>query len=100
MTEVRPERPEEIAGIRAVHIAAFETADEAGLVEARRASDAWVPDLSVVAVSLLAVRNLLGVVLLVAAAREAWRASSAAPPTSQPYDEPSPTTATRGQPAK
>ncbi len=57
-------------------------------------------DLSVVAVSLLAVRNLLVVVLLAAAARESWRATSAAPPTSQLYDEPSPTTATRGQPAK
>ena len=51
MTEVRPERPEDIAGIRAVHVAAFETAAEADLVEALRASDAWGPGLSVVAVA-------------------------------------------------
>jgi putative acetyltransferase len=50
MTEVRPERPEDIAGIRAVHVAAFETPAEAGLVDTLRDSDAWVPGLSVVAV--------------------------------------------------
>ena len=50
MTELRPERPEDIAAIRAVHTAAFETPAEAGLVDALRASDAWLPDLSVVAV--------------------------------------------------
>jgi len=50
MTELRPERAEDIAGIRAVHVAAFETPAEAGLVEALRASDAWLPGLSVVAV--------------------------------------------------
>jgi putative acetyltransferase len=50
MTELRPERPEDIAAIRAVHTAAFETPAEAGLVDALRASDAWLPDPSVVAV--------------------------------------------------
>ena len=50
MTELRPERPEDIAALRAVHTAAFETPAEAGLVDALRASDAWLPDLSVVAV--------------------------------------------------
>ena len=51
MTEVRPERPEDIAGIRDVHVAAFESVVEADLVEALRASAAWVPGLSVVAVA-------------------------------------------------
>jgi putative acetyltransferase len=51
MTELRPERPEDIAGIRAVHTAAFETPAEAALVDALRASDAWQPSLSVVAVA-------------------------------------------------
>jgi len=50
MTELRPERAEDIAGIRAVHLAAFETPLEADLVDALRASDAWIPALSVVAV--------------------------------------------------
>ena len=50
MTELRPERPEDIAAIRAVHTAAFETPAEAGLVDALRASDAWLAGLSVVAV--------------------------------------------------
>jgi putative acetyltransferase len=50
MTDVRAERPEDIAGIRAVHLAAFPGPGEADLVEALRASDAWLPDLSVVAV--------------------------------------------------
>jgi putative acetyltransferase len=49
MTDVRPERLEDIAGIRAVHVAAFETPAEAGLVDTLRDSDAWVPGLSVVA---------------------------------------------------
>jgi putative acetyltransferase len=50
MTEVRAERPEDIAGIRAVHVAAFETPAEADLVDTLRDSEAWVPGLSVVAV--------------------------------------------------
>jgi putative acetyltransferase len=50
MTELRPERPEDIAAIRTLHTAAFETPAEAGLVDALRASGAWLPDLSVVAV--------------------------------------------------
>jgi putative acetyltransferase len=50
MIELRPERPEDLAGIRAVHTAAFETPAEAGLVDALRETDAWVPELSVVAV--------------------------------------------------
>ncbi len=51
MTELRPERPEDIAGIRAVLTAAFGGPVEAGLVEALRDSDAWLPSLSVVAVA-------------------------------------------------
>ena len=50
MTELRPERPEDIPGIRAVHTAAFETPAEAGLIDALRATDAWIPSLSVVAI--------------------------------------------------
>ena len=51
MTEVRPERPEDVAGIRAVHVAAFETPAEADLVEVLRADpDVWLPELSSVAV--------------------------------------------------
>ena len=55
MTEVRPERPEDIAGIRALHTAAFDhppfaNPGEAMLVEALRGGDAWEPALSVVAV--------------------------------------------------
>jgi putative acetyltransferase len=50
MTELRPERPEDVAGIRAVLTAAFDTPAEAGLVEALRAGEAWLPGLSIVAV--------------------------------------------------
>jgi putative acetyltransferase len=51
MIEVRSERPEDIAGIRAVLVAAFETPAEADLVEALRAdAQAWLPELSTVAV--------------------------------------------------
>lgn len=52
---VRRELPGDVAGIRAVHVAAFadpeepaRVAVEAGLVEALRASGAWVPELSLV----------------------------------------------------
>ena len=51
MTELRPERPADVPGIRAVHVAAFGTPAEAGLVDALRASVAWIPSLSVVAVA-------------------------------------------------
>jgi len=54
---VRPERDGDQAGIRAVHAAAFgplapggDTAVEVGLVDALRASPAWIPGLSLVAV--------------------------------------------------
>ena len=50
MTQVRPEQRDDLAGIRTVHLAAFETTAEADLVDALRASDAWLPDLSIVAV--------------------------------------------------
>ena len=50
MIELRPERPEDIPGIRAVHTAAFETPAEAELVDALRDTGAWIPSLSVVAV--------------------------------------------------
>ena len=44
----RPERPDDVAAIRAVNLAAFPTAAEADLVDALRASDAWIPGLSIV----------------------------------------------------
>ena len=46
---VRTERPGDESGIRAVHLAAFPTDAEARLVEAVRASDGFVPELSIVA---------------------------------------------------
>ncbi len=50
MTDVRAERPGDIAGIRAVLAAAFAGPAEVGLVDALRRSDAWQPGLSIVAV--------------------------------------------------
>ena len=50
MTDVRPERADDLAGIRDVLLAAFETPAEAELVDRLRVSDHWVPELSVVAV--------------------------------------------------
>ncbi|GAA4899436.1 putative N-acetyltransferase YhbS [Stackebrandtia albiflava] len=47
---VRGERPEDVAGIRAVNLAAFPTAHEADLVDALRADPAWIPEFSRVAV--------------------------------------------------
>ena len=54
MTALRAERPEDVAGIRAVLAAAFATPGagapvEAGLVDALRGGAAWEPGLSVVA---------------------------------------------------
>jgi len=46
---IRPERPDDAAAIRAVHLAAFPSPAEADLVELIRASDGFVPDLSLVA---------------------------------------------------
>lgn len=46
---IRPERPEDADAIRAVNEAAFPTRAEADLVELIRASDCFVPDLSLVA---------------------------------------------------
>jgi len=48
---VRPERPDDGPGIRAVHEAAFGRADEADLVAALRHSEAWLPGLCFVAES-------------------------------------------------
>ncbi|MGR4881073.1 GNAT family N-acetyltransferase [Streptomyces sp. LARHCF249] len=45
----RPETPADVAAVRAVNLAAFETPLEADLVDALRADDAWVPGLSYVA---------------------------------------------------
>jgi putative acetyltransferase len=46
---IRRERPDDIAAITEVHAAAFDTEMEANLVTALRASDAWLPALSLVA---------------------------------------------------
>jgi putative acetyltransferase len=46
----RPEAPDDAGAIREVNLAAFPTAEEADLVEALRAGDAWVDGLSIVAV--------------------------------------------------
>ncbi len=47
---VRPETTEDIPGIRRINLAAFETAEEADLVDAlRRDRSAWLPGLSYVA---------------------------------------------------
>jgi putative acetyltransferase len=48
--EFRAERPDDVIGIRAVLLAAFETAVEADLVDTLRADGAWLPELSVVAI--------------------------------------------------
>jgi putative acetyltransferase len=45
----RPETPADVAAIREVHLAAFETAEEADLVDALRGSAAWIDGLSFVA---------------------------------------------------
>jgi putative acetyltransferase len=47
---IRRERPRDVDAITEVHLAAFDTAVEAGLVTALRATDAWLPALSLVAV--------------------------------------------------
>jgi putative acetyltransferase len=44
----RPETADDISAIREVNLAAFPTAEEADLVEALRASDAWIEGLSIV----------------------------------------------------
>ncbi|MFG3119356.1 GNAT family N-acetyltransferase [Streptomyces sp. NPDC048197] len=47
---VRPETAEDIPGVRRINLAAFETAEEADLVDAlRRDRSAWLPGLSYVA---------------------------------------------------
>jgi len=46
---IRRERPADIDPIRALHAAAFASEVEPGLVDALRASDAWLPELSLVA---------------------------------------------------
>lgn len=50
MVSVRPETPGDESGVRLVVTAAFDTPEEARLVDALRASPAFVPDLSLVAV--------------------------------------------------
>ncbi len=49
MVNIRPEAGRDRAAIRTVHEAAFETSTEADLVEALRGTDAWIPELSLVA---------------------------------------------------
>ncbi|MFK0290178.1 GNAT family N-acetyltransferase [Streptomyces sp. NPDC090442] len=45
----RPERPEDVAAVRGINLAAFPTAEEADLVDALRADrDAWIDGLSLV----------------------------------------------------
>jgi putative acetyltransferase len=46
---IRRELPDDITAIHEVHTAAFETEVEANLVTALRATDAWLPPLSLVA---------------------------------------------------
>lgn len=46
---IRPESPSEVDAVRAVNIAAFETSEEADLVDALRTSSAWIDGLSWVA---------------------------------------------------
>ncbi|HEV7918986.1 MAG TPA: N-acetyltransferase [Solirubrobacterales bacterium] len=48
MAIVRPEQPGDEAEIAAILVAAFDDAGEADLVSRLRASDAWVPELSMV----------------------------------------------------
>jgi predicted N-acetyltransferase YhbS len=45
----RPETESDVAAIREVNLAAFPSEDEADLVDALRASDAWIDGLSIVA---------------------------------------------------
>ena len=45
----RAESPADVAAIRSIHLAAFETPAEADLVDALRADSSWLPGLSVVA---------------------------------------------------
>lgn len=45
----RAETPGDVRAIREVHLAAFPTPEEADLVDALRASDAWIDGLSIVA---------------------------------------------------
>jgi putative acetyltransferase len=47
---IRRERPQDVDAIAEVHLSAFPTAMESDLVTALRASDAWLPALSLVAV--------------------------------------------------
>jgi len=47
---IRAEQPADAAAIRAVHDAAFGGSDESRIVEAVRGTDAWLADLSLVAV--------------------------------------------------
>lgn len=49
MLRIRTETRRDAAAVRAVHLACFDTAAEADLVEAVRASERFLPDLSVVA---------------------------------------------------
>jgi putative acetyltransferase len=46
---IRRERQDDVAAITEIHESVFETATEAGLVTALRATDAWLPTLSLVA---------------------------------------------------
>lgn len=46
---IRRERQDDVAAITEIHESAFETPMEAGLVTALRATDAWLPRLSLVA---------------------------------------------------
>ncbi|WP_171167838.1 GNAT family N-acetyltransferase [Streptomyces sp. I05A-00742] len=47
----RPETDADVAAVRAIELAAFETPLEADLVDALRADPAWIPGLSVVALT-------------------------------------------------
>jgi predicted N-acetyltransferase YhbS len=47
---IRPEAPDDVAPIRAVHDAAFGGTDEGRIFDGVRGTEAWLPELSLVAV--------------------------------------------------
>lgn len=60
----RPETEADVPGVRAVELAAFPTPEEADLVDALRASPAWLPGLSIVAADAAEPGRVVGHALL------------------------------------